>query len=152
WVDNKNGGYTTVIPSKYISADGKKMWLNANSFSGGINNYNFSLRGLYVTPYTGALANNVKNDTNNLAVTGSAKTPMTFSSFHQGNPWAFNDGIRNVNCDSWNGQPKTQDYWGYTWDKAYNMNKVVYTTGKMFPDGGWFTDLKIQVRQNFNWV
>ncbi len=152
WNDTKNGGYTTVIPSKYISADGRKMWVNANTFMGGINNYNFSLRQLYVTPYTGALANNAKSDTNNLAVTGSAKTPITKGSFHQGNPWALNDGIKNVNCDSWNGEAKTQDYWGYTWDKAYNMNKVVYTTGRIFPDGGNFKDMKIQVRQNFNWV
>lgn len=152
WTDTKNGGYTTVMPSKYISADGKKMWVNANTFMGGIQNYNFSLRPLFVTPYTGALANNAKSDTDNLAVTGSAKTPITKGSFHQGNPWALNDGIKNVNCDSWNGEAKTEDYWGYTWDKAYNMNKVVYTTGKMFSDGGWFNDMKIQVRQNFNWV
>jgi hypothetical protein len=152
WLDNKNGGYATVMPSKYISADGKRMWVNANTFMGGINNYNFSLRQLYVTPYTGALANNMRSDTNNLAITGSAKTPITGGSFHQGNPWALNDGIKNVNCDSWNGEAKTIDYWGYTWDKAYNMNKVVYTTGQMFSDGGWFKDIKIQVRQNFNWV
>ncbi len=152
WNDNKNGGYTTIIPSKYISSDGRKMWVNANTFMGGINNYNFSLRQLYVTPYTGALANNSKNDTNNLAVTGSAKTPITKGSYHQGNPWALNDGVKNVNCDSWNGEAKAQDFWGYTWDKAYNMNKVVYTTGKMFTDGGWFKDMKVQVRQNFNWV
>lgn len=152
WFDNKNGGYATIIPSKYISEDGQRMWVNSNSFMGGINNYNFSLRQLYVTPYTGEMANNPKDDTNNLAVTGSAKTPITKGSFHQGNPWALNDGIKNVNCDSWNGEAKTEDYWGYTWSKVYNMNKVVYTTGRMFSDGGWFRDLKVQVRQNFKWV
>jgi hypothetical protein len=33
------------------------------------------------------------------------------------------------------------------------MNKVVYTTGNSFADGGWFSNgIKVQVRQNFNWV
>ena len=151
WSDTKNGGYTTVIPSKYISEDGNKMWVNANTFMGGIANYKFSLRPLFVTPYTGESANNARNSTNNLAVTGSAKTPITKGSFHQGNPWALNDGVLDVNADSWNGEAKTQDYWGYTWDKVYNLNKVVYTTGASFGDGGWFTNIKVQVRRNFVW-
>jgi hypothetical protein len=33
------------------------------------------------------------------------------------------------------------------------MNKVVYTTGAIDPnDGGWFDDLRVQVRQNFRWI
>ncbi|MCI0440495.1 MAG: hypothetical protein L0177_15390, partial [Chloroflexi bacterium] len=37
--------------------------------------------------------------------------------------------------------------------RQYNMNEVVYAPGKMFgTDGGWFLDIKVQVRQNFDWV
>src|SRR5690606_5637539 len=50
-----------------------------------------------------------------------------------------------------NGERKKEDYWGYTWSRQYNMNKLVYTTGNMFDNGGWFEDLKVQVRQNFEW-
>jgi hypothetical protein len=33
------------------------------------------------------------------------------------------------------------------------MNEVVYTTGMMLDDGGWFAaNLRVQVRQNFQWV
>lgn len=36
------------------------------------------------------------------------------------------------------------------------MNRVVYTTGDIFSDGGWFTDpaegIHVQVRQNHDWV
>ncbi|MGG1515974.1 hypothetical protein ABE504_11215 [Paenibacillus oryzisoli] len=154
WTTGKNGGYTTVMPSKYISADGKRMWFNANTFEGPVNNYNFSLRQLYVTPYNASLTPvNTKSSTNNLAVSGESKTPFTKASFHQGNPWALNDGVKNVNADDWNGEAKTESYWGYTWGRPYNLNKVVYTTGNSFPDGGWFSNgVKVQVRQNFNWV
>jgi hypothetical protein len=154
WTTGKNGGYTTVMPSKYISADGLRMWFNANTFEGPVNNYRFSLRRLYVTPYNASLTPaNARSDTNNLAVTGDAKTPIAAASFHQGNPWALNDGAKNVNADDWNGEAKAQSYWGYTWSRPYNMNKVVYTSGASFPDGGYFASgLKVQVRQNFQWV
>jgi Domain of unknown function (DUF4185) len=46
WSDTKNGGYATTIPSKFISSDGKTMYLQSNTFMGGVNNYNFSLRKL----------------------------------------------------------------------------------------------------------
>ncbi|HEY0828148.1 MAG TPA: hypothetical protein VGE40_08635 [Bacilli bacterium] len=155
WTDTKNGGYTTVMPSKYISADGKKMWLNANTFmSGSVTNYKFSLRPLWVTKYDSTLTpSNARSSTNNLAVNGQDKTPMARNSFHQGNPWALNDGVTNANIDDWNGEAKTQSFWGYTWSRPYNINKVVYVSGNSFSDGGWFSSgLKVQVRQNFAWV
>lgn len=50
WSDQLNGGYATTIPSKFISPDGKTMYVQSNTFMGGINNYNFSLRKLMVEP------------------------------------------------------------------------------------------------------
>lgn len=154
WNTGKNGGYATVMPSKFISEDGLQMWFNANSFEGPVNNYNFSLRKLYVTVHDPSLVPmNAKDDTANLAQIGEAKTPVSGASFHQGNPWALNDGVKNVNTDDWNGVAKTESWWGYTWSRPYNMNKVVYTSGGSFPDGGYFSsDLRVQVRQNFEWV
>jgi hypothetical protein len=93
WANGKNGGYTTVMPSKYISEDGKQMWFNANSFMGNVNNYHFSLRKLNVTPYNANLTpNNVKSNTDNLAMTGENKTPSSGASVHQGKPFTLIDG------------------------------------------------------------
>jgi hypothetical protein len=37
--------------------------------------------------------------------------------------------------------------------RTYNLNKVVYTTGTMFGDGGWFASApKVQVRRNGVWT
>src|SRR5690606_22514841 len=50
----KNGGYATTIPSKFISDDGREMWLQCNWFVGvgsGSPNYHFSLRKLVVEPF-----------------------------------------------------------------------------------------------------
>jgi hypothetical protein len=44
----------------------------------------------------------------------------------------MNDGILNHTEDSWDGEAKTTDWWGYTWKQSYNMNKVEYTTGTFF--------------------
>jgi hypothetical protein len=32
------------------------------------------------------------------------------------------------------------------------VNAVRYTTGKMFPDGGWFASLRVQIRRRGTWV
>ena len=48
-------------------------------------------------------------------------------------------------CDE---QVKTSDWWGYIWPQVYNINQVVYTTGTMFPNGGWYeAKLRVQVRR-----
>lgn len=63
----------------------------------------------------------------------------------------MNDESRAGSEDSWNGERKEEDYWGYTWPRPYNMNTIKYTTGKIFADGGWFNDLRVQVRRKFVW-
>src|SRR5262249_55223654 len=64
WSASLNGGYATTIPSKFISADGKTMFVQANTFSGGFKNYQFSLRKLMVDPLTTSPPSNEKSDTN----------------------------------------------------------------------------------------
>ncbi len=150
WTETKNGGYATTIPSKFISPDGKTMYVQSNTFMGGTNNYNFSLRKMVVEPYVSSTPTNSKNN-DNLAVIDESTTPINKVA-HFGNVDYFNNGIKEESEDSWNNERKTVDWWGYTWNKSYNMNTVKYTTGNMFSDGGWFTDVKVQVRQNFEWI
>ncbi|MGP4079924.1 hypothetical protein ACTWQL_08395 [Pseudalkalibacillus sp. R45] len=152
WTDTKNGGYATTIPSKFISSDGKTMYVQSNTFMGGITNYNFSLRKLVVESTSPSTPSNPKDSYSNLAITGDGTTPINKVA-HFGNVDYFHNGTRLESEDSWSNERKTEDWWGYTWKKNYNLNKVDYTTGKMFPDGGWFKeDLKVQVRQNHEWI
>lgn len=152
WDANKNGGYATTIPSKFISSDGMTMWVQSNTFMGAATNYSYSLRKLTVKPYTATTPTNTKNN-NNLALAANAGDVVPISScFHFGKKSYLNDGIKTHSEDSWNGVVKQNDYWGYLYSKAYNMNKVVYTSGNIFSDGGWFKNIKVQVRQNHNWV
>ncbi|MCC7449431.1 MAG: DUF4185 domain-containing protein [Anaerolineae bacterium] len=53
WSPTRYGGYGTTIPSKFISADGKVMWVQSNvcwCSDSGFSNYQFSLRRLEVEP------------------------------------------------------------------------------------------------------
>jgi hypothetical protein len=155
------GGYCTTIPSKFISPDGKTMWVQSDSwerwnYACGSSNYNFSLRKLTVEPYVLTQAANARDPSNNLARTGENTTPIEKCARH-GRVAYYNDGVKNASessedCD----ELKSYDFWGYTWSRRYNMDRVVYTTGHTSSNGGWFdrTDggLRVQVRQNFAWV
>ena len=149
------GQYGTSIPSKFISADGKTLWLQSNVCCGG-NSYRFSLRRIYLHPDKESEPTNGPS-TNNLAL--SAGTRAISKSTHFGTLCAracadqLNSGNPTVSEDDYDEQVKTVDWWGYVWPKAYNINQVVYTTGTMFPNGGWYeAKLRVQVRQNFKWV
>ena len=48
WNENCYGGYATVIPSKFISEDGKTMYIVSATFAGGVKRYGFHLRKLRV--------------------------------------------------------------------------------------------------------
>ncbi len=50
WTAKKHGGYGTSIPSRYISEDGKTMWIQSNTWSAGVDHNNFALRKLTVVP------------------------------------------------------------------------------------------------------
>ena len=152
WTEEKHGGYATVIPSKYISEDGLQMWVNSQTFMGGVRDYNYSLRQMNVTLYEETTPENERTE-DNLALLefGNDATPIS-RTLHFGLDNIINNGNREENEDSWNNERKAEDYWGYTWSQAYNINELAYTTGNVFPDGGWFTDIKVQVRQDFEWV
>lgn len=149
----KNGGYATTIPSKFISSDGTHMWVQSNWFVGAASgsdvNYCFSLRPFAVTPYAPSTAQNRPADTNLAMVDG---TVPICKGAHFGHLQYLNDKAL-LSEDSWDGSQKDLDAWGYTWPVEYNMNRVVYTTGDSFPDGGWFaSNLTVQVRRQFEWT
>jgi hypothetical protein len=154
WSPHSHGGYGTVIPSRYISADGMTMWVNANTFVGGIRNYGLSLRRLQVTPYVESAPANEPGPWNlALPAYGRDVTPISQATFRLGNVAFLNNGNRRESEDSHNGERKGVDYWGYTWSHAYHLDTVVYTSGDMFgAEGGWFDDIRVQVRQHFAWV
>ncbi len=154
----KNGGYATTIPSKFISADGRTMWVQSNWFVEvlcGEPNYNFSLRKLTVAPFVPTTATNKPDPANNLAMTGEGTTPIEKCA-RFGHGAYYNDGNKAQSEDSLDRANKPWDFWGYTWAREYQLNRVIYTTGNMAPDGGWFSNreggLKVQVRRNFTWV
>ncbi len=151
----KNGGYGTTIPSKFISADGTSMWVQSNWWLGntcGDNAYSFNLRKLTLRPFTTELPANEPDSGENLARTGESVTPIEKSA-HYGHSEYYNDGDLTKSEDSFDQQNKHLDFWGFTWAKPYLLNEVVYTTGIMLDDGGWFAaNLRVQVRQNFQWV
>lgn len=151
WFPGKNGGYATVAPSKFASADGKTLWVQSNTFVGGVSNYQFSLRKLVVEPAKPSCPTNAKSAAN-LATTSTGAVPIQVSS-HYGNTAYLNDGVvGNESEDSWNGDTKPLDWWGYVWPQRMNVNAVVYTTGAAFTDGGWFQSVGVQVRRDGAWL
>jgi len=155
----KNGGYGTTIPAKFVSADGQDMWVQSNWWQGQFptpdQNYNFNLRKLRVTPYRWRPPTNKRSATDNLATSGADVTTIQVCC-HFANWKYLSDGDKTKSEDSFDGTNKLVDYWGYTFSRQYRLNRVVYTTGAAFPDGGWFSSfdggLRVQVRQNFRWV
>ncbi len=158
WTHTKHGGYATTIPSKYISADGKSVWLQSNvcpcggGYPSGDNwAYTFSLRRMDLTPDVPSTPSNAADPARNLA-----REPGTVGierATHYGNVQFYNDGNRAQSDDDWNDENKSASWWGYTWPRTYTLDRVVYTTGNMFPDGGWFAqNLRVQVRDNGTWT
>jgi hypothetical protein len=156
-----SGQYGTTIPSKFISSNGQSMYMQSNVCCGGTPYYTYSLRKVQLTPSTGTSANNAPSATNNLATAAGAAAIS--KSTHYGTLCGLNcsdqlnSGNLSASEDDWDAENKVADgvssYWGYTWPLEYNINKVVYTTGDVFSDGGWFASgLTVQVRQNSQWV
>lgn len=50
------------------------------------------------------------------------------------------------------GAPATDDWIGYQYTAPQTFAQVVFQEGDNFPDGGFFNNLTVQVRQNGNWV
>lgn len=155
----KNGGYGTSIPSKFVSDDGRLMWVQSNWWTAPYpkpeDNYNFNLRQLRVTPDRKQRAANRPDPRDNIARSGADVTPVQVCARFAHRDY-YNDGDHAKSEQSFDGTNKLIDYWGYTFSRSYWMTRVVYTTGERHDDGGWFTPyaggLRVQVRQDFEWV
>lgn len=151
------GGYPTTIPSKFISADGRTMWVQTSSwkrwnFACGKPNYSFGLRRLTVAPFVPSTPHNRPDPHDNLARSGAGCVPIEKSARY-GQVHSWSDGRSDQSESSLDGDAdKTADFWGYLWTRAYHLDRVAYTTGKTSADGGWFDSLRVQVRQDFQWV
>jgi uncharacterized protein with LGFP repeats len=156
WTQAKNGGYATTIPSKFLSTDGKSMYIQSNVCScGGAGTavYEFALRPLTLTLASTNTASNPVSSTTNLAQ--AAGTVPVERVAHFGNNSYYADGNLQNSEDDWNSEVKSTDasWWGYTWPQKYTLSSVTYTTGTMYIDGGWFaSNLRVQVRNNGVWT
>lgn len=163
----KNGGYGTTLPSKFVSTDGRDLWLQSNWWQLPAptpqDNYNFNLRRVRLTPYraadgaapTASAPDAGAGALENLARTGAGVTSLQVAAHHA--HWQYyNDGDRTRSEDSFDATNKNIDFWGYAFSRAHHITKVVYTTGIMPADGGWFAayagGLRVQVRQHFRWI
>jgi hypothetical protein len=50
WTPRMHGGYATNAPSLYISADGKTLWFQSNTWSSGVDHNNLAFRRLFLSP------------------------------------------------------------------------------------------------------
>ncbi|HET6272534.1 MAG TPA: T9SS type A sorting domain-containing protein [Bacteroidota bacterium] len=51
-----------------------------------------------------------------------------------------------------NGSSRTFDWIGYTFPSAQTFSRVVFQEGMHFATGGWFTNLRVQVRNGTSWT
>ena len=152
---HNRGQYGTNIPSKFISADGLNMYLQSNVCCGG-DSYTYSLRKLSFSIYSASLPANTPSDFNLALASG---TQAISKSTRFGTLCARNcsDQLSNsapdASEDDNDEEVKTIDWWGYLWSKTYHLNQVVYRTGEISSDGGWYAgNLHVQVRRNFRWL
>jgi hypothetical protein len=64
------------------------------------------------------------------------------------------DGSPRVGYQSLHGEsPLTEDFYGYVWDQAIGIGQLVFTAGRVRPDGGWFETLQVQyLNEQGQWV
>lgn len=151
WTDEVAGGYGTTIPSKFISDDGQTMWMHSNVWEAGVYHYQYSLRKVELSPYQASEPDNVPGPS---SLAGREHGAVPFVRVARGgHAELLHDGVLNGQSEqSWSGERKTEDYWGYTWPRALHVNRVRYTTGERALRGGWFKDLTVQVRRGREWV
>lgn len=145
----KHGGYAPTMPSKFISADGRDLWLQSNWFvpasSRGGRAYSFGLRRVRFDPGTDVEA----SATGNLALSGA--WPLV-SRVREGQESVLNDGSRELAEDSAFGPGHGDDFWGYTWASPRRMSRLVYAPGPQDSLGGWFAEgPRVEVRVDGEW-
>jgi len=142
------------IYSFYQEADTQyNIQLRGSGSDSGYYNMHWELAAPTPTPTVTATVTPSPTPEPNLAQTGSGRYAI-FTYDQGGNALEVMTDGNKTNSDQSAGEfPNTEDYWGIGFDQEYSYNRVVYTTGEMFSDGGWFTGgLKVQVKQSGEWV
>lgn len=149
WDELKHGGYATTIPSKFISDDGKTLHLQANVRQEAVSHYTFALRQLRLEPHRDVGPQNQPGEA--IPTTGPEAVTIA-AAFKNGRTAVPGNGrVGDDHESSWTGGRRAEDFWGYVWPQPYNLDQLVYTTGLMFDDGGWFDTLEVQVRRDGIW-
>lgn len=154
WTPHKHGGYAPTIPSKFISEDGRQMWVQSNVCGpcGALpkGRYNFNLRRFSVAPASPIPQRNPRGGDNLALLPGTVAVQRCL---HLGEPGVMSDGSTDLSEDDWNNERKSVSWWGYTWPRRLFVNQLIYTTGEIFDNGGWFAgDLRVQTRMRGAWV
>lgn len=152
--DQVHGGYGVVVPSKFISADGRTMWAQSNWFVGAPsaaeNTYRLALRPITVAPRSDDPPTNEPDASRNLAREDGAVPVAAFARL--GRAGALVDGDTAVEVDSNNRTPATHDFWGVTWPTSYRVDEVVLVHGAADARGGRFTAAPaVEVRRDGRW-
>lgn len=146
------GQYGTNIPSKFITADGKTLYLQSNLW---VRAYTFALRRVYLEPFKPGVPGNGPSP-NDLALMPGTRAISKSTHFGSLCGMYCSDalsGSGDGSEDDFDGEPKTKDWWGYVWPTPYRLNEVVYETGSLSPEGGWYAGTPhVQVYRDFRWV
>ncbi|WP_052592889.1 DUF4185 domain-containing protein [Luteipulveratus mongoliensis] len=141
WAPTKYGGYGTTMPSKFMSADGRSLYVQSNvcpCAPAGTSVYHYSLRKLELTPSDPTPLGNVPAASTDLALPATGAVAVSKSS-RSGTLSALNDGDPATAVDDLDDEVKSQSWWGYTWPSPRSVNRVQLTTGPVTEQGGWFT-------------
>lgn len=146
-----HGGYAPTMPSKFLSADGRDLWLQSNWFFGAASRggraYTFGLRRVRFDPGTDAVTPDADG---NLALSPDS-WPLV-SRAADGQTTVLNDGRRDLVEDSSRGPGSGDDVWGYQWPSPRRFDRIVYVPGGQDSMGGWFADgPRVEVRVDGEW-
>lgn len=138
WTSGQSGGYGTTIPSKFVSKNGRELYVQSNvcpCAPAGMSVYHFSLRKLQLDPHQDGAADNAPGGGDLADAEGMV--PISKST-RTGTLDALSDNDKSTVVDDFDDEVKSESWWGYTWPKAYALNRVRYTTGTADKRGGWF--------------
>ena len=139
WTTSNYGGYAATIPSKFISADGRSMYVQSNvcpCAPAGMSNYRFSLRKLTIDPLQGTAENGPTGA--NLATAANGAVPVSKSDV-TGSLAALGDGNPSTSVADNDDEVKSESWWGWTWARPQRLNQLSFVSGKVTDQGGWFT-------------